>query len=149
MKCCFMFGHRDTSESVLPRIERAVEAHYLKYGIREFVVGSRGNFDQLAARAVNSVKSRYLDIRLKLLLAYPPQSSSNAQWHGYDSVFYPEGMENAERKYAIVRANRYMIEHADSVICFVNHAGNTAALLNTARQRNIKTALLIENLAEK
>ncbi len=147
MKTCFMFGHRDTPETILPQIERAVEHSYCERGIREFVVGSRGNFDQLAAQAVRAVKKRRPDIRLTLLLAYPPASSAESYLRGYDSVFYPEGMEYVDRKYAIVQANRYMVEHADSILCLVNHAGNTAALLHAARQRNIKDNVPIENLA--
>ena len=56
-KFCFLFGHRDAPESILPQIEQAVEAQYLIHGIEEFVVGHRGNFDSLAARAVRSVKA--------------------------------------------------------------------------------------------
>ena len=142
-----MFGHRDTPETILSQIERAVERHYHKHDIREFVVGHRGNFDRLAAQAVRAVKKRNPDIRLTLLLAYPPASSAEAYLRGYDSVFYPEGMENVDGKYAIVQANRYMVKRADSILCFVNHTGNTAALLHTAQQRNIKDNVPIENLA--
>ena len=146
-KVCFMFGHRDASEEILLQIERAVEAHYLQYGIREFVVGNRGRFDNLAARAVRSVKTRHADIVLTLLLAYYPASASQASSPQYDGSFYPDGMEDVPKKFAIVKANRHMLERADSIICFVNHPGNTAALLGEAQRRSEKIGMPIENLA--
>jgi hypothetical protein len=149
MNICFMFGHRDVSESILPQIERAVESHYLQLGVREFVVGNRGRFDALAARAVRTMKKRYADIVLTLLLAYYPTTGSKEHLAEYDSTLYPDGIERVPKRYAVISANRYMIERADSIICFVNHVGNTVALLDAARQRNRKRNLPIENLAEE
>ena len=35
---------------------------------------------------------------------------------GFDSTFYPPGMESVPRKVAIVRANRYVVDHVDYLI---------------------------------
>lgn len=144
-KVCFMFGHRDTPDSILPQIERMVEQYYYEHDICEFVVGNRGNFDMLAAQAVRAAKQRIPEIKLTLLLAYPPVSSSDIR--NYDSFFYPEGMESEPVKYAIVSANKRMVARADAVICFVNHGGNTAALLQNVQCRALKENVIIENLA--
>ena len=45
-KTCFLFGHADTPQSILPAIEDAVEKCYSIYGIQHFYVGNRGNFDK-------------------------------------------------------------------------------------------------------
>ncbi len=147
-KRCFLFGHRNTPASVLPKIEQTVERHYSEHGVREFVVGNRGNFDILAAQAVRTVKETHPDIRLTLLLAYPPASSSNAQWRGWDSLFYPDGLENIPPQYAIPTANRYMVEHTDFIICYVTHAGNTRTLLYTVHEEQILPDDKIDNLAD-
>jgi len=147
-KRCFLFGHRDTPDSVLPRIEQAAETHYCQYGIREFVVGNRGNFDRLAARAVRTVKEKYPDIRLTLLLAYPPASVSNAQWRIWDSFVYPDGLETIPPQHAIPAANRYMVEHTDCIICYVAHAGNTRTLLHAVHEEQLLPDDQIDNLAD-
>ena len=146
-KRCFLFGHRNTPDTVLEPIVRAVEKHYSEYGIREFVVGNRGNFDLLAAQAVRTVQETHPDIRLTLLLAYPPPSSTNAQWRGYDSLLYPEGLENIPPQYAIPTANLHMVERVDSIICYVTHVGNTRTLLHTVQQEQLLPDDRIDNLA--
>ena len=50
-KVCFLFGHATTPFAVLGLIEEAAERHYREYGIRTFIVGNRGSFDQYAATA--------------------------------------------------------------------------------------------------
>ncbi len=72
MKTCFLFGHRDVSNELSPHIETAVEYHYTKLGIWQFIVGGYGNFDRIAGSAVKAVKLRHLDIDLRLLLPYHP-----------------------------------------------------------------------------
>ena len=130
-KSCFLFGHADTPESILPVIENAVEKQYSKYGIKDFYVGNRGNFDKLAARAIRNVKQNYSDMRLYLVLAYHPAEREPDLWGGYDNSHYPP-IEKTPRTYAIVKANQHMIDTADSIICFVKHLGNTRNLLEYA-----------------
>ena len=144
---CFLFGHRDAPASVLPEIERAVEAYYLNYGVHEFVVGHRGSFDHLAAQAVRAVQKAHPEIHLTLLLAYPPSSQSSALLAAYDSWLYPDCMENVPARFVIPRSNQHMIDHADAFICYVIHEGNTRALLDRANMRAAKTDVPLVNLA--
>ena len=147
MKSCFLFGHGDTPESVLPAIEKAVEKHYLNLGIRLFYVGNRGNFDRLAARAVRNMKQQYPDIQLILVLAYHPAERVPDLWGGYDHSYYPP-IEKTPRPYCIVKANQYMADTADSMICYVWHFGNTRNLLEYAQKRRKKDGICIENVAD-
>ena len=146
-KSCFLFGHADTPQSILPAIEDAVEKHYSKYGIQHFYVGNRGAFDSLAAKAVRNVKERHPDINLYLLLAYHPAEREPDLWGGYDNSFYPP-IEDTPRPFAIVKANQYMTTVADTIICYVKHSGNTRNLLEYAQKRQKKDGMIIENLAE-
>ena len=146
-RVCFLFGHATTPYDVLPLIEAAAERHYLTYGIRTFIVGSRGSFDSYAATAISRLKKRYPDITLLLLLAYHPGERPVDLTGGFDNSYYPP-LENVPRQYAIVRANKHMISTADSVICYVKHIGNTRNLLEDAQRRQKKEGIIIENLAE-
>lgn len=143
MDGCFMFGHADCPDAIMPRIEAAVEKHYLEYGVRSFYVGNRGRFDAVAARAVKRVKKRHPDIRLYLLLAYHPAERRVDMADGFDSSYYPP-LVGVPRPYAITRANRYMADTAATLICYVRHNGNARNLLEYAQRRRKKEGIQIE-----
>lgn len=145
MKSCFMFGHADCPDSMLPRIEQAIEHFYSRYGVTDFYIGNRGRFDSLAATAVKRVKQQHKDIRLYLLLAYHPGEKPVDPRDGFDGSYYPP-LENVPCPYAIVKGNQYMVDHSDYLICYVKHIGNTRNLLEYAQKR--KEGGGIENVAE-
>ena len=107
-KSCFFIGHRETSEAIYPALYAVVEQHILEYGVTEFIVGYYGGFDRLAASAVKAAKHLYPDVKLILLLPYHPAERPIPTPDGFDSTFYPPGMESVPRKIAIVRANRML-----------------------------------------
>ncbi len=137
-----MFGHSDASYQMQNMIQNTAEKYYLEHNIRVFYVGNRGNFDRMAATAVKRLKKKYSDISLQLLLSYHPAERLVTLSEGFDGSFYPP-LEGVPRRYAIVRANRYMACHTDAIICYVCHGGNTRNLLEYARHREIP----IENIA--
>ena len=144
MKSCFMFGHSDCPDDMLPKIEEAIENSYSEHGVQFFYVGSRGRFDSLAATAVKRVKQRHADIRLYLLLAYHPAERPVILWDGFDGSYYPP-LEKVPRTYAILRANQYMVDTSDFIICYVKHIGNTRNLLEYAQKRKA-SGLYINNI---
>lgn len=145
MKRCFLFGHRDALFEIQTRIEQAVERHYQQYGVRQFYVGGYGAFDSMAASAVKALKKRHSDMELYLLIPYHPAQRPVVVPGGFDNTFYPP-LESVPRRYAIIRANRYMIETCDTVICYVSHFGNTRNLLDYAKRRAEKGLILAENI---
>ena len=146
-KVCFMFGHATTPYDAISLIEAAAEKQYNEQSIRTFIVGNRGNFDSLAATAIKNLKKKYSDISLLLLLAYHPAERPVHLTEGFDKSYYPL-IENVPRQYAIVRANKYMVDTADSIICYVNRIGNTRKLLEQAQKRQKKEGIPIENVAQ-
>ena len=125
-RSCFFIGHRDASPEVFPALAEAVERHIAEYGVTEFVVGHYGSFDRMAARAVIQEKVRHPEVTLTMLLPYHPGERPVQLIPGFDGSFYPPGMETVPRKLAILRANRYMVDHADYLIAFVWHPGSSA-----------------------
>ena len=120
-KSCFFIGRREASEKLLPALLEAVETHITKYGVREFVVGHYGEFDRLAAIAVKKAKQQHPEITLLMLLPYHPAERPVEMPKGFDDTYYPPGMEKVPRSLAIVRANRYMVDHVDYLISYVWH----------------------------
>ena len=138
MKSCFFIGHREASSEVLPALREAVERHIVEYGVAEFIVGNYGGFDRMAAKAVIEAKTRHPQITLTMLLPYHPAERPIDLPPGFDGSFYPPNMEKVPRRFAISKANRYMIDHTDYLIAYAWHpASNARSLVEYASRRNI------------
>ena len=143
-KSCFFIGHREASEEIYPVLYAAVEQHILEYGVTEFIVGHYGGFDRLAASAVKEAKRFYPEVKLTLLLPYHPAERPIPTPDGFDGIFYPPGMESVPRKIAIVRANRYVVDHVDYLIAYVWHpASNARELVKYSQKRQQKSGIQI------
>ena len=135
-KSCFFIGHREASEEIYPALYAAVEQHILEYGVTEFIVGHYGGFDRLAASAVKEAKRFYPEVKLTLLLPYHPAERPISMPDGFDSTFYPPGMERVPRQVAIVGASRYVVDHVDYLIAYAWHtASNAKDLVEYAERR--------------
>lgn len=149
-KTCFFIGHAEADARIYPALLAAVEAHIADNGVRVFFVGHYGGFDRLAAQAVREAKRRYPEVRLTLLLPYHPAERPIPTLDGFDCTFYPLGMEQVPRKYAIVQANRYMVDQVDYLIAYVRHpASNAWALLDYAGKRSVNRGLSVTILPER
>jgi len=147
MRTCFFIGHREAPDNLLPILSAEVERHITEYGVTGFVVGKYGRFDSLAAQCVKTAKKRHPEVTLTLLLPYHPFDRPIQMPPGFDGTFYPPGMETIPKRAAIVRANRYMVDHSGYLIAYAWHpASNAWDLVEYARAKEkrglIKTTRL-------
>ena len=148
MKSCFFIGHREASSEVLPALREAVERHIVDYGVTEFIVGNYGGFDRMAARAVIEAKTQHPQITLTMLLPYHPAERPIDPPPGFDGSFYPPNMEKVPRRFAISKANRYMIDHSDYLIAYAWHpASNARNLVEYAQKKSVKSRNTVTNIA--
>lgn len=148
MKSCFFIGHRESSIEILPALTEAVERHIVDFGVTEFIVGQYGGFDRMAAKAVITAKELYPEITLSMLIPYHPEERPVELPDGFDNTFYPWGMEKVPRRIAIVRANRYVVDHVDYLIAYVWHpASNARDLLEYAQKREQRNLISVTVLA--
>ena len=121
----------------MPALRAAIEQHIVDYGVSEFLVGKYGSFDRLAAQCVIEAKQKHPEITLTLLLPYHPSERKIDLPQGFDGSCYPPGQESVPRQVAIVRANRYAVEHSDHLIAYAWHAGSNARnILEYAEKRS-------------
>jgi len=147
-KSCFFIGHRETPDNVLPILQETVNKHIEDDGVTEFIVGHYGNFDYLAAKAVIAAKQLHPEIILSLLIPYHPAERPIEKPKGFDNTYYPPGMEDVPRKLAIIRANRYMVDHVDFLIAYAWHpASNARELVEYAEKKMKKGVIQVTNLA--
>lgn len=133
MSSCFFIGHRDAPGSLLPAVRAAAEGLIRDEGVTDFYVGSRGSFDRLAAAAVRELRERWPEVRLFLVLAYLP-AAGEALPEGFTGSVFPEGLERVPRRYAILRANRVMVDSCEYLIAYAPHAtGNARKVAEYAR----------------
>lgn len=140
-KSCFFIGHREAPENIYPELAQTVE-QLIGQGVTDFYVGHYGNFDRLAARAVIAAKQRHPEVRLTMLLPYHPAESKVVLPAGFDGSLYPPGMENVPRRFAISRANRWMVEHSTHLVAYVTHpASNAGKVVEWGRRGSEKVII--------
>ena len=145
--CCFC-GHRNVSPNIYPALQEAVERHVAEFGVMQFLVGGYGDFDALAARAVQETKATVPGIRLTLVLAYLPEPGRTISTDDYDETLYPEGLALVPRRFAISRRNQWMVDASDCLIAYVACGyGGAAQMLKRARAKQRRGELTIANLA--
>ena len=150
MKSCFLIGHRESDERLLPQLQKTVEHLITEENVAFFYVGGYGGFDRIAATAVQWAKRQYPNITLMQVLPYHPAERPVETPYGFDGTYYPEGMEKVPKQFAIVRANKILVNTSDWLVCYVWHgASNSRDLLEYAKRREKKGLIQIENLAEK
>ena len=136
-KSCFFIGHRYADERIYEKLLAAVDTHISAYGVTDFLVGHYGDFDRMAARAVAEARRAHPGISLTMLLPYYPEDRVISVPPIFDGTFYPPGMEFCPKRYAIVRANQYAIEHSDYLIAYVTGIGKSHDFLDYAKHKGV------------
>lgn len=149
IKSCFFIGHREANEEIYADLLAAVERHIVEFGVTEFIIGHYGGFDRLAARAVIEAKKTHPEVTLTLLLPYHPAERPMEAPEGFDGTYYPPDMERVPRRVAIVRANRYMVDHVDYLIAYAWHPGGNDRDLVDYAQNRIAVTNMGRNLSRK
>lgn len=149
-KSCFFIGHREADKKLLPRLRETIERLITEADVSYFYVGGYGGFDRIAAYAVIKAKQQHPSITLMLVLPYHPAERPVETPYGFDGTYYPDGLGKVPKQYAIVRANKIMVNTSDWLICYVRHgASNSRNLLEYAQRREKKGLIKIQNLAEQ
>lgn len=149
-KSCFFIGHREADERLLPLLSETIERLITEENVSYFYVGGYGGLDRIASSSLKAAKKKHPEITLMLVLPYHPAERPVETPYGFDGTYYPEGLEQVPKRYAIVRANKIMVNTSDWLVAYVRHgASNSRKLLEYAERRQEKGLIQIENLAEK
>ena len=141
-KTCFFIGNRHTPYNIKQQLVEIVEKHITEYGVTTFTVGHYGSFDSLVKEVLREAKKRYADIKLYLLTPYALDQKIETPKE-FDGTFYPDGIEAVPKPYAIVQANRYMIQHSDYLISYCKSIGNTRNFVEYAQRLEKKDLIKV------
>ena len=139
MFACTFFGHGNTPDSLFPILKENIENLLIHHKVTVFYVGTHGNFDNMAYRAVKELQVEYPEIRVYRVLAYMPKEEVP------DSLF-PEGVELVHPKYAISWRNKWMLDHSAYVVAYVVRNYGAAAKYVKQPKRKCKTVINLYSL---
>lgn len=133
MSVCTFFGHSECHGLDIAVLRAAIE-DLIKQGADSFLVGNQGQFDGMVLSCLRSLGRQYGHIRYSVVLAYMPAGEKNGA--DMENTLYPE-IEGHPR-FAIERRNRYLIDNADMVLCYVDHTwGGAYKFAKMARSRGL------------
>jgi uncharacterized phage-like protein YoqJ len=152
--CCFT-GHRHIPSEYLPAISKTLRdtlIFYIEQGYQYFGAGGALGFDTIAARTVLSLKERYPDIKLILVLPCKDQAS---RWNASDVKEYERLKSHADKIVYIAdryyngcmqKRNHHLVECSSLCICYLTEqTGGTKYTVDYAS----KSGCIIHNLAQK
>ena len=130
LRCCFA-GHNDRyGEETFQKVYSVAESLVVDYHVIEFWVGNYGGFDCCAARAVRKLKEKYKNIELSLVILYLTKEINKYReqyYKDYDRIIMADIPVNTPRNLKIIKANEFIVDRCDFLICYVSHGWGGAA----------------------
>ena len=152
MLCCTFAGHRDL---FLPDAERKIitALDSILESDDEFVfyTGGMGEFDSKCASAFRTVRHRFQEKRLRLVLVLPYMTNrvntdKNYFETEYDDVMIPIDLADIYPKAAIRKRNRWMVDRSDILLaCVYRDFGGAYDTMKYALHKGVK----VINLASR
>lgn len=128
MSACTFFGHRECWELDAERLRDVIEG-LIQQGVDTFYVGDQGGFDAMVYSCLKGLRKAYPHICVSVVLAYLPTGEMDLP-----DAMYPE--IEGHPKFAITRRNRWMIDHADVCVCYIDHTWGGAYKSAVAAKRH-------------
>ena len=147
-RCCFA-GHNETyGDEVKQKIKEIAKKLIEEEGVAEFWVGNYGGFDRCATSAIIGAKKTYAHIKLVLVLPYLTKAVSDHKeeyYEKYDEIVIADMSEKTPQRLKIIKANEYMVDNCDFVICNVEHFwGGAAKTVEYAKRKGKSMWNLVE-----
>ena len=132
--CCF-FGHREVTHNIKDKLIAIIEKLITEDNVTEFYVGHQGQFDWMVYSVLKELKAKYPQIRYTVVLAYMPDEYIR-ELYGEDTLF-PDGLENAPKKFAISKRNDWMIQQSEIAVCYVHKITGGAAKFREKAEKKV------------
>ena len=149
------FGHRyiDLFSQAESGVEKYIKDLLINYEYVDFLVGRDGEFDQIVSSTVKRMKRAVRDDNSSLIwvLPYPKaeyEKNEDNFYEYYDEIEICEESSRAHFKSAIQIRNRYMVDRADLVICYIDHENGGAYQTVKYAEKQGKKIIKIANESE-
>ena len=138
-------GHRDCPNEVLPGLRQVLEKLIQCKDATKFYVGNEGRFDCMVQTVLCQLQSKYPYICYEVVLAYLPSGDRGQGTDNTPLTLYPEELDTVPKRYAISHRNRWMVDHADCLVSYIEHDWGGAAKMY---QRALNKGLTVINLGK-
>ncbi len=151
MVTCVFAGHRQIFEpNIGEKVKKALEKLIETESRVVFLNGKIGRFDEVCAGAVRTMKEKHPDKEIRSCLVLPYYSNrlntEKSYFQSlYDEILLPEEVECTYYKAAIIKRNRWMVDHADLMLAYIDH--DYGGAYQTYRYAQKKSVPII-NIAE-
>ena len=133
---CIFFGPKDTRDTILPSLEKAIFHLIQSEGVRDFYIGNNGNFDGYAQRLLREI-SKTENIQYTIVLSRLNEQALNGD---QNATLFPLGQENIPPRFAISKRNEWLIQHASHAIVYVKYKiSNSFRWAEKCVRKGIKT----------
>ena len=140
MWSCTFFGHRYADNKLKPHIDRIIEELITQKGVKLFYVGTHGEFDRMVWKVLKE-KEKQHPIEVLLVLCYMP--SPKTYFPTGTKTVLPDGIEKVYPKNAIIYRNKWMIDHSDYVVTYVEYDSAGAGRFKKLAEKKNKTVINI------
>ncbi len=145
LTCCG-FGHRLLLTDMETPLRETLERLVAERGVTVFCTGGMGEFDELFARTVRSLKRNAPQLRLVLVMPYfTGELTAEKEFYEtrYDEILIPAELDGVHPKAAIGLRNRWMVDHSDIVVAALHRdSGGAAAAVRYAEARGTEVLYL-------
>lgn len=142
--CCFA-GHSEIYDNeIKQKISKAASYLIETKGVNSFLVGNYGQFDNYALESLAKLKETYQNIEINIVIPYLTNNTYNLK--KCDNVVIANIPENTPRRLQIIKANEYMVNKSEYLICYVKYSWGGASMTYNYAKSKKKT---IYNLAEQ
>ena len=137
MSACTFFGHRDCPASIKGILRAAVIRLIENQNADIFYIGNQGAFDAHVLSVLKELSFVYPHIQYALVLNRMPDTPL------LDNSILPEGIELIHPRFTISWRNRWMIDHSDFVISYIERSWGGAYQFTELAKRKHKKVIYI------
>ena len=145
-RCTFAGHSKIHNQNLVETIKNKAKELIAEYGVNEFWVGHYGDFDHYAAKAVRELKQEH-NAELVLVIPYLTKELDEYKedyYKNFDAIIMADIPEKTPTKLSIIKANQYMVNESDYLICYVKNSwGGATKTLEYAKKRNIEIFNLV------
>ena len=112
-----LFNVKETAD----KIRQAVEDLISHKQVDTFLVGTKGEFENLSHKIMEQIQFDYPNIKIMLVIAYVKDLERCP--YNFDDVYYPTEVELSNKRWSISRRNEWIIEQTDYIIACNQYQG--------------------------
>lgn len=124
---CTFFGHHDCSESVKQKLREVLIDLIANHSVDTFYVGNKGSFDWYVRSVLRELTYTYKYVHYAVVLERLPEKQNANRSEYYSDTIFPEDIEDAPPRFALVRRNNWMLQQASYVVTYITHPWGGAA----------------------